>query len=64
MGKGFRQVRRFLRADEGPTTAEYAVMLALVLGMVIAAITSVGNTAADWWQEDADAVTTTTTRTS
>ena len=33
---------RLLRSEEGPTTVEYAVMLALILASIIAAIGSVG----------------------
>ncbi|MBA3313897.1 MAG: Flp family type IVb pilin [Planctomycetota bacterium] len=33
---------RLLRSEDGPTTVEYAVMLALILASIIAAIGSVG----------------------
>ena len=34
---------RFLDSEYGPTTVEYAVMLALILASIIAAIGTVGN---------------------
>jgi pilus assembly protein Flp/PilA len=36
---------RFLRAEDGPTAVEYAVMLALIIVVCIAAITTLGNNA-------------------
>lgn len=36
------RVRRFLTAEDGPTAVEYAVMLALILVVCIAVITSLG----------------------
>jgi pilus assembly protein Flp/PilA len=35
-------VKRFLKAEDGPTAVEYAVMLALIIAVCIAAITTVG----------------------
>ena len=35
----------FLRAEAGPTAVEYAVMLALIVVVCIAAITTLGTTA-------------------
>jgi pilus assembly protein Flp/PilA len=36
-------VREFLRREDGPTAVEYAVMLALIIVVCIAAITTLGN---------------------
>ena len=36
------QCVRFLRDEDGPTAVEYAVMLALIIVVCIAAITSLG----------------------
>jgi pilus assembly protein Flp/PilA len=41
--RGF--VFEFLRAEDGPTAVEYAVMLALIIVVCIAAITTLGNNA-------------------
>jgi pilus assembly protein Flp/PilA len=37
-----RTVIRFLEAEDGPTAVEYAVMLALIIVVCLAAITAVG----------------------
>ncbi len=34
---------RFLRSEEGPTATEYAVMLALIIVVALAAITALGD---------------------
>jgi pilus assembly protein Flp/PilA len=36
---------RFLRAEEGPTAVEYAVMLALIIVVCLVAITALGTNA-------------------
>jgi pilus assembly protein Flp/PilA len=38
-------VAEFLRAEDGPTAVEYAVMLALIIVVCIAAITTLGTNA-------------------
>jgi pilus assembly protein Flp/PilA len=38
-------VKRFLRAEDGPTAVEYAVMLALIVVVCITAITTLGTNA-------------------
>jgi len=40
-----RNVQHFLVSEDGPTAVEYAVMLALIITVCLAAITSVGNQA-------------------
>lgn len=37
-----RRVRQFLVNEDGPTATEYAVMLALIIVVAIAAITTLG----------------------
>ena len=37
-----RSVVKFVKAEDGPTAVEYAVMLALIVVVCIAAITSLG----------------------
>jgi len=39
----FRQVREFLRREDGPTAVEYAVMLALIIIVVFTAVQTVGS---------------------
>jgi len=38
-----RRVVEFLRAEDGPTAVEYAVMLALIIVVCIAAISALGS---------------------
>jgi pilus assembly protein Flp/PilA len=40
-----KQIKRFLRQEDGPTAVEYAVMLALIVIVCIGAIKSVGTNA-------------------
>ena len=40
-----RKVVEFLRKEDGPTAVEYAVMLALIIVVCIAAITTLGSNA-------------------
>jgi pilus assembly protein Flp/PilA len=40
-----RQVIEFLKKEDGPTAVEYAIMLALIIVVCIAAITSLGSNA-------------------
>jgi pilus assembly protein Flp/PilA len=40
-----KKLIRFLKTEEGPTAVEYAVMLALIIVVCIAAITSLGSNA-------------------
>ena len=42
MGKWCDRAVRFIRAEDGPTAVEYAVMLALVIVVCIAAVTALG----------------------
>ena len=37
-----KNVVKFLKAEDGPTAVEYAVMLALIIVAVIGAVTTVG----------------------
>jgi pilus assembly protein Flp/PilA len=39
------RVVKFLRAEDGPTAVEYAVMLALIIVVCIAAISALGSNA-------------------
>ena len=41
----YRSVQRFIKAEDGPTAVEYAVMLALILVVCITAITAIGTNA-------------------
>jgi pilus assembly protein Flp/PilA len=41
----YQSVRGFLKAEDGPTAVEYAVMLALIIVVCITAITAMGTNA-------------------
>lgn len=41
----YEAVQRFLKAEDGPTAVEYAVMLALIIVVCIGAITTIGSNA-------------------
>jgi pilus assembly protein Flp/PilA len=43
---------RFLKSEDGPTTVEYAVLLAGILAVVIAGITLVGGGSANFWSNN------------
>lgn len=43
MRKVVRSVVKFLQREDGPTAVEYAVMLALIIVVCIAAITALGS---------------------
>ena len=44
MGLVISRARAFFASEDGPTATEYAVMLALIIVVCIAAITGIGNT--------------------
>jgi pilus assembly protein Flp/PilA len=48
----------FLAAEDAATAAEYAVLLALILLVLISAVTSVGNSTSGLWQNDVNRITT------
>jgi len=45
MSRFVKPLVKFLKRDDGPTAVEYAVMLALIIVVCIAAITTLGQTA-------------------
>ena len=45
MKKLMQKVVNFLKREDGPTAVEYAVMLALIIVVCIAAITAIGTNA-------------------
>ena len=51
-----RRVIRFLREEDGPTAVEYAVMLALIIGVCMGAVMTLGNATAGSFQSSNDAI--------
>jgi pilus assembly protein Flp/PilA len=43
LGRIIRSAVRFLKEEDGPTAVEYAVMLALIIALLFAAISNIGN---------------------
>jgi pilus assembly protein Flp/PilA len=54
-----RSVTEFLQSEDGPTSVEYAIMLALIIAVCIAAIGSLGSAASNTFSTVASAVSTT-----
>jgi len=50
------KVRDFLADQSGPTAVEYAMLLALIIMVTLAGITAVGQTTAERFAEDAEAI--------
>jgi pilus assembly protein Flp/PilA len=50
---------RLLREEDGPTATEYAVMLALIIGVCISAIGLFGSTASGSWQDTSSKISAT-----
>ncbi|MDR3635295.1 MAG: Flp family type IVb pilin [Isosphaeraceae bacterium] len=42
----------FLKSEDGPTAVEYGIMLALMIVVMMSAITALGNSAASVWLSD------------
>ena len=51
-----KKVQRFLVSEDGPTAVEYAVMLALIVIVCLAAIQAIGTNASATFQEVADQI--------
>lgn len=49
-------VTTFLLEEDGPTAVEYAVMLALIIGVCLASVTILANSTADSFNTSADAI--------
>ena len=49
-----KKLLRLLSDESGPTAVEYAVMLALIIGVCIGAVGFFGSTASGSWQDSSD----------
>jgi pilus assembly protein Flp/PilA len=47
-------VVKFIKSEDGPTAVEYAVMLALIIVVCLAAITAIGTKGSETFQTVAD----------
>lgn len=50
------RARRFLQREDGPTAAEYAIMLAAILGALIAIIAALGGSTSSWWASNSSQI--------
>jgi len=50
------KVQRFLKSEDGPTAVEYAVMLALIIIVCLAAISTIGQNANGTFTEVGDSL--------
>jgi pilus assembly protein Flp/PilA len=57
----FSRIRARFTSEEGATAVEYAVLLALILIVLISAITAVGNSTSGAWQNNATRIRNATT---
>jgi pilus assembly protein Flp/PilA len=55
-----KKVQRFLVSEDGPTAVEYAVMLALIVIVCLAAIQAIGQNSSAAFQEVANQIGSTT----
>jgi pilus assembly protein Flp/PilA len=51
-----KKLLRFIRSEEGPTAVEYAVMLALIILVCIAAVQAVGTQTSASFTNSADSI--------
>ena len=51
-----KKLRRLMGSEEGPTAVEYAVMLALIIIVCLAAIRTVGTNAKNTFQRAANSI--------
>jgi pilus assembly protein Flp/PilA len=51
-----KRLGRLLRDEAGPTSVEYAVMLALILAVAISAIQALGGGVEGRWQQNASLI--------
>ncbi len=51
MSRFANSIKKFLVSEDGPTAVEYAVMLALIIVVCLAAISTVGSSANDKFTE-------------
>ena len=56
MRSPLRAIRGFIDEDEGTTSVEYAVMLALIIAVCIGSVTFLATATADNFDESADAI--------
>jgi pilus assembly protein Flp/PilA len=56
MKKTLKSVVEFLKREDGPTAVEYAVMLALIIVVCIAAVTAIGGASNETFSQVGSAI--------
>jgi pilus assembly protein Flp/PilA len=51
LGRFTRRVVNFLKREDGPTAVEYAVMLALIIVVLVAAIANIGGSTSSMYND-------------
>ena len=51
LGRFTKRVVAFLKKEDGPTAVEYAVMLALIIVVLVAAISNIGSTTSTMYND-------------
>ena len=51
LGQFTKRVVAFAKQEDGPTAVEYAVMLALILVVIIAAVSTIGGTTSEMYND-------------
>jgi pilus assembly protein Flp/PilA len=51
LGRFTRRAVAFLKKEDGPTAVEYAVMLALIIVVLVAAISNIGSTTSTMYND-------------
>lgn len=51
-----KKILRFLRLEDGPTAVEYAILLALLVGMCFSAIAVAGGPVKAFWEGSSDSL--------
>lgn len=52
----WQKTKRFLASEDGPTATEYAVMLALIIGVCIASVNALANATGSSFNKSAAAI--------
>ena len=51
LGRFTRKVVAFIKKEDGPTAVEYAVMLALIIVVIMAAVGNIGSTTSEMYND-------------
>jgi len=52
----FRKIKKFLVETEAATAVEYAIMLVLIVGAIVASIQALGGASAAYWDHSQESI--------